>query len=33
MFMAALMEVNEDNSPKTEDLHELFHIENKQSNR
>jgi L-rhamnose mutarotase len=31
-YMAPVMEVNEDNSPKTEDLDELFHIENKQSN-
>ena len=28
-YMAPLMEVNEDNSPKTEDLREVFHLENK----
>ena len=26
-YMAPLMEVNEDNSPKTEDLYEVFHLE------
>ena len=27
--MAPLMEVNDDNSPKAKDLHEVFHIEKK----
>jgi L-rhamnose mutarotase len=31
-YMAPLMEVNDDNSPKSEELHEVFHIE-KTTNR